>query len=144
MGCIPPLAGYRMGGRVTDSIWQGPHWAGRPIDRTRAHNVGYPSGGVPEEFGGYPAGGCILRIEYRPLTAETPRYLRIGPVRVFLWFSRWFRVCILRGVCRFWVYQMGGRPYGFDTPGRPKLEHAKPPTEPTGICVTSGRTGRSG
>ena len=31
-----------------------------------------------------------------------------------------------------------------DTKRRPKLEHAKPPTEPTGICVASGRAGSEG
>ena len=61
-------------------------------------------------------------------------------------------------------YQMGGRSRGFDMVGSvstlpnlalgivggpntkrpPKLEYAKPPTEPTGICVTAGRTGSEG
>ena len=59
---------------------------------------------------------------------------------------------------------MGGRSRGYDmvwfvfdppnlalgivggpiTKRGPKLGYEKPPTEPTGICVTTGRTGREG
>ena len=41
-------------------------------------------------------------------------------------------------------YQVGGRAYGPDAPWGPRLEYATPPTEPTGICATAARTGRSG
>ena len=149
--CVPPLGGYTMGGVPTDSIWECVRWAEYPVDCIRAPNGGYPLSGSPYELGGYPAGGCILQIEYPPLMGggREPWFPAIGLVwglslvcaavsRAYhtecaplLGGTTWAGILRVRyGRVRFYSSQIGhmGVVGGSNTKRGPKLEYAKPPT----------------